>query len=652
MCGFAGFVDPTSREHAQRQSIARAMAGAIAHRGPDDEATWLDTDHGIAFASRRLAIQDLSVQGRQPMTSGSGRCVIAYNGEIYNAADLRRELEADGATCAWRGHSDTEVLLEACEHWGVAAALQRAHGMFGFAFWDRAQRTLTLARDRFGEKPVYYSRQDELLLFGSELKSLAAHPGFKRRLDHRAIGAYLRRGFVPGPATIYEGVRKLPPGALVECHIRVPGAMPDWQSPRPYWSALATALAARARPYSSVGEAREAVAGAIAASVQSCLVADVPVGAFLSGGIDSSLVVACMQQGASQPARTFTIAYDDPRYDESAHAELVARHLGTEHETHAVTPTEIERVIPELPAIYDEPFADASQLPTYLVAAAARRQVTVALTGDGGDELFGGYPRYFDGQRAWRQIERLPRPLRGTLASALDALSPGSWNTALAALRRLPGAGRLDSLNGSRLHRLADALRARDAQAMYAGVMSRDDSLAVALESDAGESGDGAGWQAGLQLPEAMMLADTLDVLVDDFLVKVDRAAMAVSLETRAPLLSLGVFEAAWRLPLEQRVGAASGKQILRDLLERHVPRSITDRPKQGFGIPIGQWLAGPLRDWAESLLDPSTLAAGGLVNAPLVQRQWREHLAGTHDHERSLWTVLMLQAWLERTVR
>jgi asparagine synthase (glutamine-hydrolysing) len=654
MCGFAGFVDHSPRDAAQRDAIARAMAGAIAHRGPDDEGVWLDGDCGIGLASRRLAIQDLSAHGHQPMTSHSGRCVIAYNGELYNVDDLRGQLAAAGVARAWRGHSDTEVLLEACEHWGVEAALQRCHGMFALALWDRARRTLTLARDRFGEKPLYYGQQGTLLLFGSELKALAAHPGFVRRLDARAIGGFLRRGFVPGPPSIYEGIRKLPPAGIVQCRLDGNDAPTQWTAARPYWSALQTAMQARSRPYASVQEAREQVDHALAAAVKSCLVADVPLGAFLSGGIDSSLIVAYMQQAASQPARTFTIAYDDARYDESAHAALVARHLGTRHEAHRVTPAEIASVIPRLPSIYDEPFADASQLPTYLVAAAARRHVTVALTGDGGDELFGGYPRYFDGQRAWRQIERLPHPLRRTLADALCAVSPGRWDSALGALRRIPGAARIETLNGPRLHRLAHALRAPDARTMYAGLMSRDTAAAARLVShDLPEPGDDeTSWDAGLDLPEAMMLADTVDVLVDDFLVKVDRAAMAVSLETRAPLLSPAVFEAAWRLPLEQRVGAASGKRILRDLLERHVPRSITDRPKQGFGIPIGRWITGSLRDWAESLLDAGSLAAGGHVDAALVRRQWQEHLAGTHDHERSLWTVLMLQAWLAGTAR
>lgn len=652
MCGFAGFVDSTPRDRDQREAIARAMAGAIAHRGPDDEATWHDDLRGLALASRRLAIRDLSLQGRQPMASHSGRCVIAYNGELYNPEELRQRLEASGHAPQWRGHADTEVLVEACERWGVDAALRACQGMFAFALWDRETQLLTLARDRFGEKPLYYGRHGAALMFASELKALAAHPAFERRVNARAVAAFLRRGFVPGPMTIYAGVRKLPPGSFVQCRVGEDGPATQWQAPQAYWSAVDAALAARARPYADIVEAREEVERAIAASVRSCLVADVPVGAFLSGGIDSSLVVAHMQRVAAQPARTFTIAYDDPRYDESPHAALVARHLGTQHATHPVTAREIERVIPALPAIYDEPFADASQLPTYLVAAAAREQVTVALTGDGGDELFGGYPRYFDGQRAWRQIERLPRPLRGPLASALCAVSPGGWNAVLDAMRRLPGASRIASLDGSRLHRLAGALRATDARSMYAGIMSGDTSLALQPSEGNESTLADAGWDAGLALPEAMMLADTLDVLVDDFLVKVDRAAMAVSLETRAPLLSVAVFEAAWRVPLDQRVGTASGKQILRDLLERHVPRSITDRPKQGFGIPIGRWIAGPLRGWAESLLDPRSLAAHGYVNAPLVQQRWREHLAGTHDHERSLWTVLMLQAWLEDSGR
>jgi asparagine synthase (glutamine-hydrolysing) len=653
MCGIAGYLDPTPRSSTEQEALVRGMTRTIAHRGPDDEGSWTDPSTGIALGSRRLAIQDLSVHGHQPMVSAGGRYVIAYNGEIYNAAELRRELQARGEAPRWRGHSDTEVLLAALECWGIAATLTRCNGMFAFALWDRVERALFLARDRFGEKPLYYGLQGKVLLFGSELKALAAHPAFAGELDRSALDGYMRRNFVPGPASIYAGIRKLPAATYLEVAYPAGDRAPVLREPQPYWSALQVALQARQAPLADEQGTRLQLRESLARAIQSRCVSDVPLGAFLSGGVDSSLIVALMQREASQPVRTFTISFDDPAYDESPYAEEVARHLGARHVTHRVTPREAADAIVHMPSLFDEPFADSSQIPTFLVSRVARRDVTVALTGDGGDELFGGYHRYFVGQRTWNRVAHLPRSVRHGFATVIESLAPSRWEALLRQLRRSPGGSRLRDFSGHRLHRLAMALRARSPRDMYEGIMSRDDEQIVHRENNtAPTTAFAAHWPASLTVAEAMMISDTLDVLVDDFLVKVDRASMGVSLETRAPFLDPEIYELAWRMPVAWKVGSDGGKFILRDVLSEFVPRHLFERPKQGFGIPIGPWLRGPLRDWAESLLDESVLRSGGLLDPRPIRRLWREHQAGTHDHQQQLWSVLVFQDWLRHQRR
>jgi asparagine synthase (glutamine-hydrolysing) len=609
MCGIAGFLDPRAGLDAQAATArVAAMAAAVGHRGPDDAGAWVDPAAGVALGHRRLAIIDLSAAGHQPMVSASGRSVIVLNGEIYNYAELREELRAP-----WRGASDTEVLLEAIEAWGLERALERARGMFALALWDRERRELALARDRLGEKPLYYGRAGAAFLFASELKALRAHPGFAARVDRSAVAQFFRYGYVAGANAIYEGVRKLPPGTFLR-------AVADGE-PTPYWSFRAVA---EATPLAVSGrEAADLLEAELRGAVRAQMVADVPLGAFLSGGVDSSTVVALMQAQSSRPVRTFTIGFREAAFDEAPHARAVAAHLGTDHTEVHVTPREARDVIPRLPAIYDEPFADSSQIPTVLVAGIARRAVTVSLSGDGGDELFAGYPRYRLASRLWRLLAPVPRPARRAAARAL-ALLPDAH---------------------PRLRAVRELIVQPDADHLYAQLMStwrRPGEVVAAAEAPAVLPLAPAAF-ARTDPTERGQFADTLQYLPDDILVKVDRAAMAVSLETRVPLLDPGVVALAWRLPRAVK----AGKRVLQDVLARHVPRRLFERPKMGFGVPIGDWIRGPLRPWAEALLDEERLRREGYVEPAPIRRLWAAHLAGANAAY-PLWIALMWQAWLE----
>ena len=529
------------------------MMGKIQHRGPDAEGVWIDARCGLAVGHRRLSIIDLSSCGAQPMVSHSGRYLLAYNGEIYNHLEIRAELEGAGTAVPWRGHSDTETALAAIERWGLHAALTRFNGMFALALWDREERRLHLARDRFGEKPLYYAVERGCFLFASELKALTSHPAFEGEIDRGALRAYMRLNYVPAPFTIYRTARKLPPATILTVAVDPVTRSTAVGNPRPYWSAMEVALVARERRLVDRAAAKEELRGLLASVVRSRMMADVPLGAFLSGGVDSSLIVAQMQRSSNR-VLTFTIGFEDPVYDESVPAAQVARHLGTAHTCERVTPSQAREAILRMPAIYDEPFADSSQIPTYLVSRMARKHVTVALTGDGGDELFGGYHRYFVGQRAFPLIRSIPGWARRPLASLIRTMPPASWQSVIGWLRGLGGTARLAEVSGERLHRFARQLGARCDADMYEMIMARPEDETVALEDcDQRESGAMTGWLASLPPAEAMMLFDTLNILPDDFLTKVDRASMAVSLETRAPLLDPRLFEFAWRLPLEWR---------------------------------------------------------------------------------------------------
>ncbi len=653
MCGIAGFLDlAPARDAASLQATVAAMADTLRHRGPDDAGVWVDAAAGVALGFRRLAIIDLSPHGRQPMASADGRYVVVFNGELYNFRALRADLER-AAGVRFRGHSDTEVLVEAIAHWGLRAALDRFNGMFAFAVWDCHERRLHLVRDRLGEKPLYYGWVGGCFLFGSELAALRAHPAFDAEIDRGAVALYLRLGCVPAPYSIYRGIAKLPPGTLLTVPADDPGARPR---PAAYWSARAVAERGAQAPLR--GPVREIVAqldALLRDAVRLRLEADVPLGAFLSGGIDSSTVVALMQAQSARPVKTFTIGFHEADYDEARHAAAVARHLGTEHTALYLTPDEALAAIPRLPTLYDEPFADPSQLPTFLVAELARGAVTVALSGDGGDELFGGYNRYFWGRSIWQKVGWLPRGVRGTAVAALTALSPEAWGAVFARLGPALPRGVRQSNPGDKLHKLAEVLDADHAEALYLRLVSHWKEPA-ALVPGAAEPAtlltDRAAWADLPDFTQRMMFLDTVTYLPDDILTKLDRATMAVSLEARVPLLDHRVVEFAWRLPLALKIRRGQGKWLLRQVLDRYVPRALVERPKMGFGVPLDAWLRGPLRDWAEALLDEGRLRRDGLLDPAPIRAKWREHLSGQRNWQYYLWDVLMLQAWLEQWAR
>jgi asparagine synthase (glutamine-hydrolysing) len=647
MCGIAGFIGGRFDHGGQgARAVLARMTGAIAYRGPDSAGAWLEPEDKVALGHRRLAILDLSPAGEQPMTSPSGRFVTVYNGEIYNHLELRERLPGP-----WRGHSDTETLLAAIEAWGVEEALKQCAGMFALALWDREEKALILARDRLGEKPLYYGWQgsgaDAAFLFGSELKALARHPAFRREIDRQALALFARLNYVPAPHSIYAGIAKLPPGTFLT--LRAGEKTPAIAT---YWSAAEVAAAGAAAPL-DIGpeEAVDELERVLSRAVGQQMMADVPLGAFLSGGVDSSTIVALMQAQSSRPVKSFSIGFHDPAYNEAEHAAAVARHLGTDHEELYIQPEDALAVIPSLPAIYDEPFADASQVPTLLVSRLARRQVTVALSGDGGDELFAGYNRYRLAARNWGRISKLPRPLRRALAQGLVALSPGQWNRVAGAVSPiLPASLRL-ALPGEKVHKAARGLASGSADELYRGLVSSwsDPGEIVIGGAEPPTLGqDVLARLDGLGTCERMMALDMLTYLPDDILAKVDRAAMSVSLETRVPLLDHRVVEYAWRLPLDLKLRGGESKWVLRQLLYRHVPRALIERPKMGFGIPIHTWLRGPLKGWAEELLDERRLAGEGYFRPGPIRAAWDAHQSGRVDMQYQLWAILMFQSWLE----
>lgn len=661
MCGITGFLSVSGFPDRPAELIRR-MADLLVHRGPDDGDVWVDRDAGIALGHRRLSILDLSPAGRQPMMSATGRFVIVFNGEIYNHLELRKGLEGSSAVSfddvnklGWRGHSDTETLLAAFDAWGVEATLKKCVGMFAIALWDRETRVLTLARDRLGEKPLYYGWQKDAMLFGSELKALKAHPSFRGEIDRDALTLLLRHNYIPAPYSIYKGIYKLPPGSYWQ--LSVAGALAANSSSgrngvlKAYWSAREVVEHAQASLFDGTEEdALEEVERLLAQSISGQMMADVPLGAFLSGGIDSSTVVALMQAQSTRPVKTFTIGFHEEGYNEAEHAHAVARHLGCEHTELYMKPDEALAAIPRLPTLYDEPFSDSSQIPTYLVSGLAASHVTVSLSGDGGDELFGGYNRYFWAQRIWRKLGWVPRPLRMALAGGLTTLPPEAWNGAFERLSHvLPSRWRYKT-PGDKLHKLAEVLAVKSPEEIYLALVShwkQPGQIVVNGREQPTALTDSGQWANLPDFESRMMYLDTVTYLPDDILTKVDRAAMGVSLETRVPMLDHRLLEFAWHLPLSMKIRDGQGKWILRQVLYRHVPQKLVERPKMGFGVPIDAWLRGPLRAWAEDLLSEKRLEREGFFRSQPIRQKWAEHLTGRRNWSYYLWDVLMFQGWL-----
>ena len=641
MCGIAGFIGVGLSKNSVDglRDIALRMSNAITYRGPDDHGVWIDESQGVGLAHRRLSIIDLSPAGHQPMLSASGRSVIVYNGEVFNFAEIRLELERKGVR--FGGHSDTEVILEACEIWGVEETAKRLIGMFAFAIWDRQELTLSLVRDRLGIKPLYWGNYKGAFLFASELKALKAHPAFKAEIDRDALALFLRHNYIPGPHSIYQGVQKQRPGTVLR--FDEAGKLTE----RTFWSLETIASKGLEDLCASTDE--QAVADLeklLLDAVGRRMIADVPLGAFLSGGVDSSLVVALMQAQSSKAVKTFSIGFAERDFNEAPYAAAVAKHLGTDHTELIVTPRQALDVIPRLPYIYDEPFADSSQIPTFLVSELARRHVTVSLSGDGGDELFAGYNRYQFSQTVWRQLSPLPSSLRNVACKLLRALSPGQWNALFAPI---PGRFRPPQV-GDKLHKLASVLES-DIDKIYLRLLSHwnePDQVVIGGREPLTILRDES---LKTLIPDAvrrMQYLDTLTYLPDDILVKVDRASMAVSLEARVPLLDHRVVAYAWSLPNRMHRRDGQAKWILRQVLYKYVPKQLIERPKMGFGVPIDSWLRGPLREWAEELIDESRLRREGFFHPEPIQQKWKEHLSGQINWSYLLWDVLMFQSWLE----
>ncbi len=645
MCGIAGFIKSSGADHSGRDElmeIGARMAKAIHYRGPDDCGVW-GGDGGVVLAHRRLSIIDLSAEGHQPMLSPDGRYVMVYNGEVYNFAGLRRELEALGL--GFRGHSDTEVMLAAFQAWGVEPALQRFVGMFAIALWNQQTRELILVRDRLGIKPLYYGWARGAFLFGSELKALKAYPGFTAEIDREALCLYMRHNYIPAPRSIYAGIYKLLPGHMLAVPLQARG-LNDVKDVS-YWSARKAAEAGMHERFGSDAEALEELEKTLTQAVACRMIADVPLGAFLSGGVDSSTVVALMQAQSRIPVKTFSIGFREPEYDEAVYARRVAEHLGTDHTELYVRPEEAMAVIPSLPEMFDEPFADSSQIPTYLVSKLARTAVTVSLSGDGGDELFAGYDRYFRTLAIWQKISRLPRGIRRVLGGALEK-SPGAL-LEIAGTMLQPAFK--DEVSADRLKKLGGMLDSGSSLELYRELLGHWRNPAEVVRDGHMPDyflSDERNWEISQDPVDNMSFADLNSYLPDDILTKLDRASMAVSLEARVPLLDHRVVELAWRLPMHMKARGGVSKWILRQVLYEHVPRELIERPKMGFGIPLGEWLRGPLRGWAESLLEPAKLSREGFFDARKVERKWQEHLSGRRQWQYLLWDVLMFQAWLE----
>ena len=646
MCGIAGFWQ-TKRQAEIPAEVLRRMGDALKHRGPDDSGVFYDDSTGLGMVHRRLSILDLSPAGHQPMASHSGRYLIIFNGEIYNFEEIRKEL---GPGHAWRGHSDTEVMLEAFERWGVEDAVQRFVGMFAFALWDRNERKLYLVRDRLGIKPLYYGWVEGQFVFASELKAIRQYPGFQAQIDRDVLALYMRHNYVPTPHCIYQGVSKLNAGCILV--LSSPQEQPVVSQ---YWSATEVAKEGLRSPTDgSEKEIIEQLERKLVDAVKLRMIADVPLGAFLSGGIDSSTVVALMQSQSTRPVKTFTIGFHEDAYNEANHAKKIATHLGTDHTELYVTPQEALNVVPLLPAMYDEPFADVSQIPTYLVSRLARQSVTVSLSGDGGDELFGGYGRYFLMKRIWNSMRPFPKPIRKAVSRMVASVSPKTIDSMYRLASPLVPRNKRSFPMGDKAHKLAGLLGAESQERVYMHSLTHwDNPSAVvngAVEPETVQQFvQDARWLPSME--EIMMLTDTVHYLPDDILTKVDRASMAVSLEARVPILDHRVVEFAWKMPMRFKIRDGKGKWALRQVLYKYVPAAMIERPKMGFGVPIDSWLRAELREWAEDLLSVESLERHGLFNIEAIRTKWQEHKSGSRNWQYLLWDVLVFQDWMAHNV-
>lgn len=652
MCGICGYLD-THESNNDHQIIA-SMLSQIQHRGPDDSGIWQDKRNGLFLGHQRLSIIDLSKDGHQPMQSFAERYVIVFNGEIYNFRKIKEALEKNEHV-RWRGNSDTEVLLMAISIWGLEKTLEKCIGMFAFALWDRKERILHLARDRMGEKPLYYGLQNGIFYFASELKAVTAHPKFERTVNREALSLFVRHNYIPAPWSIYADIKKLPPAHVVSISLKPEQETLQLPAPRCYWNLNAIAQSGITKPYQGTyQQAVDDLEGLLDKTIANQMAADVPVGAFLSGGYDSSLIVSLMQKQATlrgdDAVKTFTIGFNESGYDESSHARAVADHLQTDHTSLMVSADDAQSVIPTLPDLYDEPFSDSSQIPTYLVSKLARESVTVCLSGDGGDELFGGYNRYFLSNAVWKKLAPIPRPFRNLLAKLIQAVQPKYYDAFFQHIGSRLSPELANGRAGDKLHKLAALFSVDDQEGLYRHLLSHW-TLPDQLVIDAREPARSlALLENTTDYSASMMLSDSLGYLPGDILTKLDRAAMAVSLETRVPLLDHRIVEFAWQLPMEMKIQQGKGKHILREVLYRHVPKEFLDRPKMGFGIPLEHWLRGPLRDWAEDLLSETRLKHDGFFYPEPIRKKWQEHLSGKRNWQYHLWDILVFQQWYERT--
>jgi len=643
MCGIVGFFSADGHNH---QNIVVDMMDAIKHRGPDDEGFWHNSESNVYLGHRRLSVVDLSSLGHQPMTSCSDRYVIVFNGEIYNHLLLRKSLKKSGVNITWRGHSDTETLLACIDTWGLKKTIKKCSGMFAIALFDKKHNSIYLVRDRMGEKPLYYGIQNGVFLFGSELKALKKHPEFQGEIDRNSLALQLKYSYIPTPYSIYKGIKKLTPGTILKVSVNGKYANIDAiESPMAFWSLKEVAINAQLNTYTGSDiEAVNDLDKLLSQSVKGQMEADVSLGAFLSGGIDSSLIVSLMQSQSSSSVKTFSIGFEQEGYNEAEYAKQIAQHLGTKHTELYVSAQDAMNIIPKLSSLYDEPFSDSSQIPTYLVSAMAKESVTVSLSGDAGDELFGGYNRYLWTRKIWNKVKYMPHSVRKFIAWGMTSVSPEVWNKILRQIVSMP-------LPGDKIHKLANILPAKSAEDFYFHLVSHwhdIDSIVIGVKNPvAPVERSNLGLYLG-SIEQNMMYLDSISYLPDDILTKVDRAAMGVSLETRIPFLDHHVIEFAYKLPLSMKIRNGEGKWILKKVLDRYIPRELMERPKMGFGVPIDLWLRGPLRDWAESLLDESRLKREGFFHAESIRKKWNEHLSGDRNWQYHLWDVLMFQAWLE----